>query len=132
MHPTAARYGAAWELWRAVDDGVPHRIAAAYGWAGVGDNWFRYPLLGSQLQNRVLYVPITRGGDVIDYQDAGRVRGEADESAWLARLRDARIDLVFLGEPAPPERAFVLRHPESFELVARARAGASELYRFRP
>ena len=132
MHPTALENGGAWPLWQAADDGVPHRIAASYGWNGIGDNWFRYPLLGSQLQNRVLYVPIARGtGAIIDYQNAGRAREEADEAAWLARLRGARIDLVFLGDPAPPEREFVLRHPESFQLVGRARAGASELYRFR-
>jgi hypothetical protein len=132
MHTSSPRHSAAWRLWQAADDGIPHRIAASYGWNGVGDNWFRYPLLGSQLQNRVLYVPIARGaGTIIDYQNAGRAREEADEVAWLGRLYDARIDLVFLGNPAPPEREFVLRHPETFQLVGRAREGASELYRLR-
>jgi hypothetical protein len=133
MHPSRRRYASAWPLWRAVDDGAPHRIAASYGWNGVGDNWFRYPLLGSHLQNRVLYVPITGGaGDVIDYRCAACVRAEADESAWLARLRSSGVDLVFLGDPEPPEQAFVLRHPESFQLVARGQDGRHALYRLVP
>jgi hypothetical protein len=93
----------------------------------------RYPLLGSRLQNRVLYVPITKGrGPIIDYRNADQVRHEADEAAWLERLRQARIDRVFLGEPPPPEKEFVLRHPEKFQLLERGQHGLHALYRFIP
>ena len=133
MQFTWPQHAAAWPLWRVVDDGPPHRIAACYGWDGLGHNALRYPLLGSHLQNRVLYVPISRGdGPIIDYQDADRVRMEVDDSAWLTRLREARIDLVFLGEPAPPERALIERHPERFQLVGRGQYGLHALYRFMP
>jgi hypothetical protein len=58
------------------------------------------------VQNRVFYLPITRDPEpIIDYQQADRVRQEADEVAWLDRLRGAGIDRVFLGEPAPPRRS---------------------------
>lgn len=133
MQFTRPEYAAAWPLWRAVDDGRSHRIAACYGWDGLGHNGLRYPLLGSNLQNRVLYVPIARGdGPIIDYQDAERVRREMDDGAWIARLRRLGIDLVFLGEPAPPERQIVLRHPERFQLVGRGQYDLHALYRFIP
>jgi hypothetical protein len=85
------------------------------------------------LQNRVFYLPITRDpGPIIDYQQEDRVRQEADEVAWLDRLRGAGIDRVFLGEPAPPEKEFVLRHPERFQLIERGQGNLHALYRFVP
>ncbi len=133
MQFTWPRHAAAWPLWQVLDDGTPHRIHASYGWDGLGHNDLRYPLLGSRLQNRVFYIPITGGqGPIIDYQQADRVRREADEVAWLDRLRTAHIDMVFLGEPSPIEREFVLGHPERFQLVGRGQGGLHALYRFLP
>ena len=133
MQFTWPQHAAAWPLWQALDDGIPHRIHASYGWDGLGHNGLRYPLLGSHLQNRVFYLPITRDpGPIIDYQQEDRVRQEADEVAWLDRLRGAGIDRVFLGEPAPPEKEFVLRHPERFQLIGRGQGNLHALYRFVP
>jgi len=133
MQFTWPREAAAWPLWQAVDDGQPHRIHASYGWDGIGHNELRYPLLGSHLQNRVLYVPITGGdGPIVDYRDDTRLRALADDAAWIQRLRQARIDRVFLGEPPPFEAAMILRHPEHFQLMGRGQYDLHALYRFIP
>ena len=133
MQFTWPRHAAAWPLWQALDDGRPHRVHASYGWDGLGHNGLRYPLLGSQLQNRVFYIPITKGpGPIVDYQYAERVRQEEDDIAWICRLREARIDMVYLGEPTPPETQFVLGHPERFELLGRGQGNLHALYRFLP
>lgn len=133
MQFTLAAHAAAWPLWRALDDGPPHRVHASYGWDGIGHNDMRYPLLGSHLQNRVFYVPITRGqGQILDYQNLALWRKEADEAAWIARLDQAGVDRVFFGEPAPLEAQFVERHPERFQLLGRGEQGLHALYRFIP
>jgi hypothetical protein len=133
MQFTWPQHAAAWPVWRVLDDGRPHRVHASYGWDGLGHNGLRYPLLGSHLQNQVFYVPITKErGPIVDYLDAERVRREADETAWLERLHEERIDRIFFGEPPPPEQAFVLRHPERFQLLGRGQDGLHALYRVIP
>ena len=74
----------AWPAWRRLDTHSPVTIATAAGWDDLaGHNWFRYPLLGSRLQNRVLYVPISADGSILSYADrdalerAGRPPGVA-------------------------------------------------------
>jgi UDP-N-acetyl-D-mannosaminuronic acid transferase (WecB/TagA/CpsF family) len=89
--------------------------------------------VGARLQNEVVYVPITKEpGPVIDYQHASELRQAADEDAWLARLRAAKIDRVFLGEPLPLESEFVARHPERFQLLGLGQGGRHALFRFVP
>jgi len=133
MQFTWPRHAAAWPLWQALDDGSPHRIHASFGWDGLGHNSLRYPLFGSQLQNQILYVPITRDPPaIIDYQDWKRLAQVVDETAWIARLRAGKIDRIFFGDPPPPEAAIVLRHPESFQLLGRGPGNLHALYRFIP
>ena len=91
LHPT---YAAAWSLWRDLDGAVPRTLAVTAGWDGLGHNLYLYPLLGSRLQNRVLYVPVTAGGEVIDHRDAERRKKAADFPSWLRRLQAARVDTV--------------------------------------
>ncbi len=52
---------AAWRIWQGLDGDTPTRIAFAAGWDGFnGHTVFRYPLMGSRLQNDVVYVPAYR------------------------------------------------------------------------
>ena len=111
MHLVWDVYASAWPIWRYLDDGRPHRIAVSYGWDGIGHNGLRYPLTGSNFQNEVLYVPISRTGEVIDYREGDRILREMDEAPWLARLERERIDYVVLGFPPPPELQFIARNP---------------------
>ena len=98
------------------------------GWNGFGDNSFRYPLLGSRLQNRIVYLPVTADGSVIDYRLRGEVTARADERTWLRRVRDSGVDVVVALGPAPPEAAWLAAHPERFELLAESSDGLHAAY----
>lgn len=94
MHGLHPVYASAWPIWRHLDDPEGHRIAVTAGWDGLGHNWYRYPLLGSRLQNRVLYVPVTADGGVVDYRKREEVAERASFRAWLARLVEEGVELV--------------------------------------
>ncbi len=133
MHAIKRAYAGAWPIWRELDDGVRHRIAVTAGWDGVGHNVFRHPLLGSDLQNRVFYVPITGDGSIVDYERGDEVRRRADAEAWLARLTEQQIDVVVLLDPRPPEAPWIETRPERFERIAAGIPGTGHAaYRFRP
>jgi hypothetical protein len=130
MHVVTPRYSSAAPIWRALDDGPPHRIAVTAGWNGIGDNVLRYPLLGARLQNQVRYVPITRDGSIIDYERADAVRARADPDAWLAGLRAAAIDVVVTLDPQPIEAEWIAARPDLFVKIA-AGSGSSHHAAFR-
>jgi hypothetical protein len=112
LHPV---YAAAWSLWRDLDRPEPLRLAVTAGWDGRGHNWYRYPLLGRRLQNRVLYIPVTAGGEVIDHHEADRLAAAASFRAWLARLVAARVDvLISLAPRWTLEDAWARAAPELF------------------
>jgi hypothetical protein len=95
MHALNPSSTAAWPLWRALDEpGRSHRLAVTAGWDGLGHNWYRYPLLGSELQNRVVYVPVTADGGVVDYRETEEVSRRASLPAWLERLVEAEVEYV--------------------------------------
>lgn len=132
MHLVWDYYANAWPIWQFLDDGPAHRIAVSYGWDGIGHNGLRYPLTGSRFQNQVLYVPITKSGEIIDYREEDRVASETDEAAWLERLEEAGIDYVVLCYPPPPELQFIERNPKSFLPVVQSIDGRNRAYRFVP
>jgi hypothetical protein len=133
MHPNAPEHMAAWPIWRALDDATPHRIAVTAGFADAGHYTYRSPLMGSRLQNEVVYVPISRDGEIFDYQlGAEEIARRADESAWIERLRAKRIDTVVTIGPPPPESAWMARHPALFEPIASNPQGTDRAFRFYP
>ncbi len=120
VHSLAARYAAAWPVWQALDGAAPRTIAVAAGFDRLGHNWYLYPLLGSRLQNRVVYVPVTESGVVLDYRRLARVRRRACRRCWLQRLAERQVtDFVLLAPRRTLEEGWVARSPERFELEAR-------------
>ncbi|MDX1997397.1 MAG: hypothetical protein SF066_06730 [Thermoanaerobaculia bacterium] len=115
-HPLTGAYVGQWPLWQALDDGVPRRIATVAGWDGSGHNNYRFPLLGSRLQNTVVYVPITDDGSIVHALDEHAAADRLSFAAWRDRLVAAEIDVV---ASLPPwtslEHTWMLRHPELFE-----------------
>jgi hypothetical protein len=110
-------YSENWPVWRALDDGARHRVAMTVDCQRVGDNWLRYPLFGSQLQNRVLYVPPTAGGGVPDYCPGAARHLRFDFESWAARLAAANVDAVALLAPPTPEARWIAAHPERFRPI---------------
>ncbi len=97
------------------DPAKPRRIAFSTGWDGMlGYKWYSAFLMGRNLQNHLTYVPITRDGGIIEYNDADKILKEADFGAWRRRLVEQKIDTVVLFPPYPPEHAWVVAHPDLF------------------
>jgi hypothetical protein len=132
MHPLHAGYGAAWPIWQTFDDGVPHRLAVTAGWDGLGHNWYRQPLLGSRLQNLVLYVPLTADGSVVDYFNDQEVAKRADFDAWVERLNSAGVDhVVSLAPRRTIEDFWMTSSPQLFEKAIETAGGRHVAFRFR-
>jgi hypothetical protein len=129
LHPFAVR---AWPLWQALDGAEPRRIAVAAGLDFTTTNWFRAPLLGSRLQNEVLYVPPTADGELVSYGDREGLRRRADRDAWLRALVAADADHFVALAPRPPEASWALAAPDLFEVVATSADGGSVAFRFHP
>jgi hypothetical protein len=132
LQPTAAR--CLWPLWEKVDDGPGHVVAVTTKFGGAGDNLFRFPFLGSELQNSVVYVPISTTGSMVDFWGTPTAERQFDSRAWLRRVRDRRVDYLAVLLPGTPEAAAIARSSRRFRLVAagvRACAGA-RLYRLEP
>ena len=127
-----AKWMAAAPVWRALDDGSPHRLAVVAGFAMSGHNAFVYPLFGGRLQNAVLYVPPTRDGAPLDYGLERDPWPRASRPAeWFERLAAQRVDVVVTLAPPPPvEIAWIRAHPERFERIACSRDEQSCAWRF--
>ena len=128
-HLYARYYGPQGEAWNAVERlsraGRPLTVA----YAGTP---LTFPLFGSRLANRVVYVPISgedkptpvslKRGDSIYLRLARQRRASADDQFWLDGLRRERVDLICLvNDPnrggAEPELGMIIRHPDMFEPV---------------
>lgn len=130
LHALDPRFSS-WRIWAFLDDGAPHRVAVAAGWGGMLQNCYLYPLLGSRLQNRVLYIPPTRSGAVIDYRKLPVLLHEADFDAWLRRLLEQEVDYVVTLSPPPPEEGmWILKRPDLFVPVGLPGATDSSVYKF--
>lgn len=130
-HVLSPDWAAAAPVWAGLDGGAGHRLAVTAGWDGVGHNWYTYPLLGSRLQNEIVYVPPTRSGRVLDYADADALSRELSVRAWLGRLASSEVEFVVALAPPPPEAFWILQAPDVFELAFVGSDGQSAAFRFR-
>jgi hypothetical protein len=131
MHGLHAIYTSAWHIWRALDGPEPHRLAVVAGFDGIGHNWYRYPLLGSRLQNRIAYVPITADGSIVDYRLPAEVDRRADFRRWVERLVEDRIEyVVSLAPRTTIEDLWMRETPELFEVAFADPPSLNAAYRF--
>jgi hypothetical protein len=131
LHPLQPKYVSSWPIWKALDDERPKRLAVTAGWDGYGFNWFWYPLMGSQLQNVLTYVPVLPDGSVRDYALPETLQ-QADFQAWLPRLVEAEVDHVVTLAPEPLEASWLSAHPELFQPLATSLNGQSVAWRVGP
>jgi hypothetical protein len=121
---------AAHALWRETDQTEPLRLAVAAGWAGMSPLGARYPLLGTRLQNRVVYVPVTASGEIMDRPDYYARDQAGDIDAWLSWLVMWGIDRLVVLPPASIEGRWALRNPEVFAPIIADAGDAEAVYRF--
>jgi len=93
-------------------------IALTMGWKSPGGNWFFYPLLGSWLQNDIVYISAKHKREVPTHYDRGLLRGE-DFSIWLYNLKRKKVDYIFVQQPWPIELKWMqkLDYKDKFQLV---------------
>lgn len=119
LHPLHSGAVALWPVWRTLDAPLGRVVAFSAGWDGIGHNWYRYPLLGSRLQNHVIYVSPGAG----DGQQVSLLRPDDQKAdaapSWLGHLRQANVDVVVLSGPEPREFDLLRRHPDRFRPVLR-------------
>lgn len=131
LHPLFPAYVSAWPIWAQLDGERPYRIAFVAGWDGFGGhNWYRYPLLGSRLQNTVVYVPPTRDGRVLAFRRANHLLYHADSRVWIRRLIDQEIDVVVAAPADTVELSWMRDHPRVFASIARGADGRAQAFGF--
>lgn len=130
VHPLNPVFAAAWPVWEFLDVRPGHRIAVTAGWEVIGHHWYQYPLFGTHLQNRVLYVPITTEGDILDPGDVAAIGRRASPVAWLRRLVDLNVDHVVSLAPRTTIEDFWMRQlPQVFHLAHADARGLHVAYR---
>ncbi|MBP1685294.1 MAG: hypothetical protein H6Q33_1437 [Deltaproteobacteria bacterium] len=101
--------------------GVVHRIALTSGPLQALDNWGAYPFMGRALQNELIYVPVSRDGNIHHFGDDARNRDlveTADYESWCKRLVDEGVTEVMSFSPSSLELRWMGQHPERFEPLA--------------
>jgi hypothetical protein len=128
LHALVPVYASAFPIWSRLDGSEGKRVAATAGWNSVGDNWYRYPLFGSRLQNTVVYVPPSDDGTILDYRTAGETPGRFRVDAWIRRLVAENIDVVVLLAPRTIESQWVQALPSIFQRLAVSEDEGNQLY----
>ena len=126
-HPIDGRWTASWPIWQRLDTEPGSTIAVAAGWDGIGHNWYRYPLMGRRLQNRLIYVPVTESGEFVDYGRSDRAGVSCN--AWRRRLAASGAQYFLLLPPIPFEEAWIRALPGAFVHEATLRFPGTALYR---
>ncbi len=104
------------------------RLAVTAGFDGVGHNWYRYPLLGSRLQNEVVYVTPIADGSVIDYRRTDDVVARADAGSWLRRLDEGGLIHVVTLAPDGLEAIWIEQLPDRFRVESVSVSGHSRAF----
>jgi len=129
-HPTDERAARAWPIWSKLDRTDGTVVAYSAGWDGRGHHWYRHPVQGSRLQHEVVYIPVTRTGEIIDYREHERLLRAVDVGRWLARLAERDVEYFVVAAPKSVETIWTAGLPDVFELVTEA--GPHRLYRVIP
>jgi hypothetical protein len=77
-------------------------VAVTAGPGFIGHDWFVYPFMGADLENRILYVSPLKGGDAAG-DTAARHGSDPDYATWLGRLRTEGVTHVMSFRPVGPE-----------------------------
>lgn len=115
FHPIGGANASAY--WKVFDGDSPLILAVTSGESNYGHHILRFPFMGSRLQNRVVYIPISKDGSLISYYDDEALRQQTDYDAWHQRLLEAEIDFVVILRPNPIEFDWIYAHQYHYELM---------------
>jgi hypothetical protein len=104
-------------------------LAVSTGWDGIGHNAYRMPLVGSRLQNRLLYIPVSRDGSILDYRVGPSAAGALSCNSWLRRLMTSGADYLVLLPPLPPETGWARALPRMLVPEIDVGGGGAVAYR---
>ena len=99
---------------RVDDPSTARTIAVTAGSDRNSDNWFAYFFLGRELQNRLIYVPITSDGRVVHVGPGVDRRAHADQATWLARMLASGATHVLSFRPQSIEQEWMESDPGHF------------------
>ncbi len=129
-HPLDRNAKRAWRIWRYCDQDKPLRIAFVAGFQEpAGHNWYRYPLLGSRLQNEVIYVSPTGSGKVPSYRRMSALRPELDSKRWEERLLEQGVDFVVVAVPHTAEWSWLQRNRRLFLHIRELQTPEARVFR---
>ena len=94
---------------------VPLKIAVTAGPRQDADNWFMYFFMGRKLQNQLVYIPITKNGNILDFGPDGEMERNGDIIAWLNRVRINHITYVMSFAPRSLELLWMEKNPMLFK-----------------
>lgn len=101
---------------RAMDDPEqPRAIAVTIGPSQNAHGLFVYPLFGSRLQNRIMHVPPTRNGAMLEVRELNQAATRGDFESWLKGLRAREAEYVMSFAPASLELGWMEARPRQFE-----------------
>jgi hypothetical protein len=129
LHKLGPLPASSWPLWRHLDRASPLTLAVSTGWDGIGHNSYRMPLVGSHLQNRLLYIPVSRDGSIFDYRVEPSAVPAISCDLWLRRLIVSAADYLVLLPPLPPETEWARALPSVLIPEIEARGWGAVAYR---
>jgi hypothetical protein len=89
-------------------------IAITAGPRKISHQWFVYPFLGSQLQNRICYVPTTEDGHIVPHHPDYLKKAKQDYKSWLNRLIERSVTHVMSFKPRTTELQWMENHSNQF------------------
>ncbi len=97
------------------DPGQPFVVAVTSGVEPAADNWFMYPFLGSNHQNRLVYARLTEGEPMPPLAPGHGRTERARLDVWLRNLDALEADWVMAFHPAALELTWMNARPARFE-----------------
>ena len=90
------------------------------------------PLLLSRkpLADRLVYVPVSQDGSLVEFWPPEELQRRAHYDAWLLRLEELGVDYVVIFDPGSIEMGWMEGHRERFKRL-RGDGAVSGLYAFR-
>jgi len=117
------------DIWEYCDTLRGATIACTSGFAMNGQTWYRYPLMGKRLQNKIVYIPPTTDGSL---ESLLTDNPQLDPAKWIERLYAGGVHYLVMFFPQPAEAGWVDRLPQLFRLILVNQGDRGVMYELSP